>query len=64
MEGTVLPERTKTEKQNRNTVESQKQTGSNATCPISRESTLWSHDTSKVHYICVTRKTKLVAVTF
>jgi len=63
-EGTVLPERTKTEKQNRNTVESQKQTGSNATCSISRESTLWSHDKSKIHYIYVARKTKLVAVTF
>jgi uncharacterized membrane protein len=29
MEGTVLPERTKSEKQNRNTVESEKETGSN-----------------------------------
>lgn len=64
MEGTVLPERTKTERQNRNTVESLEQTGSNATCSISRESIMWSHDTSKIHYICVTRKTKSVAVTF
>ena len=64
MEGTVLPERTKTEIQNRNTVESQKQTGSNANFSISRESILRSQDKSKVHYICVTRKTKLVAVAF
>jgi hypothetical protein len=42
MEGTVLPERTKTEKQNRNTVVSQqRQTGSNAKIIFTKECTLY-----------------------
>jgi hypothetical protein len=56
MEATVLPERTKTEKQNRNTVDRQKQTESHTNCSILWESTLWSHGTRKSHYIYVPKE--------